>query len=316
MKVVITGGAGFVGSNFVRELADGNLSLKPSSISVIDKITYAGKKENIQDLISAGKVDFFQTDICDYESVSQIIDSADYLINFAAESHVDRSIASASEFVRTNILGTQILLDVVLASERPIRYVQISTDEVYGSISEGSWDEECPLKPNSPYAASKAAADLLVLSYVKTHGIDAVITRCSNNYGPYQFPEKAIPLFISQLLAAKKIPLYGDGLNKREWIHVLDHCRGIDLVALNGEPGQVYNIGSGIEMTNLDLAQRIINFMHLTNESIEFVEDRKGHDQRYSVSWEKIESRLGYRPHMDFDEGLNETIAWYLNQAD
>jgi dTDP-glucose 4,6-dehydratase len=311
MKVVVTGGAGFIGSNFVRAMAEGRYNLKPSRLEVIDKLTYAGNVDNIEDLIEDGKVHFHKIDICDYDSVYEIANDADYIFNFAAESHVDRSIANAHEFIQTNVLGTQVLLDVTLNATTKPRFIQISTDEVYGSIASGSWDESYPLKPNSPYAASKAAAELLVRAYVKTHGLDAVITRCSNNYGKYQFPEKVIPFFIQQIIQGKKIPIYGDGLNTREWIHVLDHCRGIALVAELSQKGAIYNIGSGYELTNLELAEKILSIMGADSSSKEFVQDRKGHDLRYSVNWEKIKNDMGFVPEIDFDQGLVETISWY-----
>jgi dTDP-glucose 4,6-dehydratase len=312
MKVVVTGGAGFIGSNFVRAMTEGGYDLKPSRLEVIDKLTYAGNVENISDLISEGKVKFHKIDICDYDSVFEIANDADYIFNFAAESHVDRSIANAHEFVQTNVLGTQALLDVALNSNKKPRFIQISTDEVYGSIPTGSWDESYPLEPNSPYAASKAAAELLVRAYVNTHGLDAVITRCSNNYGKYQFPEKAIPFFIHQIIQGKKIPIYGDGSNTREWIHVLDHCRGIALAAELGQKGEIYNIGSSYELTNIELAEKILSIMGVDSTSIEFVEDRKGHDLRYSLNWEKIKNDLGFVPEIDFEKGLSETISWYM----
>jgi dTDP-glucose 4,6-dehydratase len=315
MKVVITGGAGFIGTNFVRALAKGEYELPASSIHVIDKLTYAGRYENISDLVEKGAIYFHHGDISDFEFVSSIVSDADVVINFAAESHVDRSIESAREFIISNILGAQTLLDCIIQASKKVRFVQISTDEVYGSIIEGSWDESYPLQPNSPYAASKAAADMLVMSYVRTHNIDAVITRCSNNYGPYQFPEKAIPLFITSLLAGKQIPIYGDGSNIREWIHVSDHCRGIELVARRGASGEIYNIGSGFEISNLGLAKKLLEKMKLPADRISFVVDRKGHDKRYSLSIEKIKTSLGFQPSVAFEDGIASTLKWYKSRV-
>jgi dTDP-glucose 4,6-dehydratase len=314
MKVVITGGAGFIGTNFVRALANGEYETKASAIHVVDKLTYAGKYENISDLVQDKKIFFHHGDISNPDFVTPVIRNSDLVINFAAESHVDRSIESAREFVVTNVLGTQTLLDALMLSGKKSRFVQISTDEVYGSISTGSWDENYPLAPNSPYAASKAAADMIVLSYVRTHDIDAMITRCSNNYGPYQFPEKAIPLFITNLLEGKNLPIYGDGSNVREWIHVSDHCRGIALVARGGVKGEVYNIGSSYEISNLELAQILLKRMNFQEDKISFVKDRKGHDKRYSLAWSKIQTELSFEPKVNFESGIQETIAWYKSR--
>jgi len=314
MKVVITGGAGFIGTNFVRALAHGEYETKASAIHVLDKLSYAGKYENIIDLVQEKKIFFHHGDISDADFVRPIIKNSDLIINFAAESHVDRSIKSAREFVVSNVLGTLTLLDALLISGKKTRFVQISTDEVYGSISTGSWDEKYPLAPNSPYAASKAAADMIVLSYVRTHDIDAVITRCCNNYGPYQFPEKAIPLFITNLLDGKNIPIYGDGSNVREWIHVSDHCRGIELVAREGSKGEVYNIGSSYEISNLELAHILLETMDFPVDKISFVKDRKGHDKRYSLVWTKIRTNLGFEPQIKFESGIQETISWYKSR--
>jgi dTDP-glucose 4,6-dehydratase len=314
MKVVVTGGAGFIGSNFVREMAEGRYNIKPSSLEVIDKLTYAGNIENINDLIADSKVKFHKVDICDYNLVFDIAKDADYIFNFAAESHVDRSITNAHEFIQTNVVGTQVLLDVALNANKRTRFIQISTDEVYGSILSGSWDETYPLEPNSPYAASKAAAELLVRAYVHTHGLDAVVTRSCNNYGKYQFPEKAIPYFIQKVIRGMKIPIYGDGSNIREWIHVLDHCRGIALAAYLGQKGEIYNIGSGYELTNLELAKMILSNMGVDSTSLEFVQDRKGHDHRYSLNWDKIKNHLGFEPEIDFEQGLFDTVTWYVSR--
>jgi dTDP-glucose 4,6-dehydratase len=235
------------------------------------------------------------------------------VINFAAESHVDRSINSAAEFVSTNVAGVQVLLDAIKASGRNIRFVQVSTDEVYGSIESGSWDENSPLLPNSPYSASKAGGELLARAYHRTHGMDVVITRCSNNYGTHHFPEKLIPLFITNLLEGKKVPVYGNGKNVRDWLHVDDHCRGIHAALMQGKSGEVYNIGGGRELTNLEITHLILEAMGADESSIEYVEDRKGHDLRYSVDWSKINRELGYEPQVKFEDGLRDTIEWYRN---
>jgi dTDP-glucose 4,6-dehydratase len=308
MKLLITGGAGFIGSNFIKR----QLSLNPlgaSEIKVLDKLTYAGNINNFTESELA-QFQFVKGDICDPSLVAKLVKEVDIVINFAAESHVDRSIAGASEFVTTNTLGTQILLENSVKSDIQ-KFVQISTDEVYGSIEEGSWDEESPLLPNSPYSASKASADLLVRSYNRTFGLDTSITRCSNNYGPFQFPEKVIPLFVTNLLQNLQIPIYGTGLNVRDWLHVNDHCRGIELVTKSGRAGEVYNIGGGRELTNNEITSLILEAMGADESSIEYVKDRKGHDLRYSVDWTKINRELGYEPQIRFEDGLKETIQWY-----
>ena len=307
MKLFVTGGAGFIGSNFVKRQIHTN-PLGVSEIVVLDKLTYAGNLANFSD--SERKLfTFIEGDICDQALVNRIMKQTDIAINFAAESHVDRSISDASAFVMTNVLGTQTLLDA--SAKAGIRkFVQVSTDEVYGSIREGSWDEENPLLPNSPYAASKAGADLLVRSYHKTFNLEVNITRCSNNYGPYQYPEKAIPLFITNILRGKKIPIYGSGLNVRDWIHVDDHCRGIETVVNSGKSGEIYNIGGGTEMTNIAVAQKILEEMATPMNGIEFVEDRLGHDLRYSVMTNKIEG-IGFFPSVKFSDGIKSTIRFY-----
>jgi len=310
MRVLVTGGAGFIGSNFVRMVAGGNFK-EISSVQVLDKLTYAGVLENLKDVSSILSYDFSQGDVCDHELVGDLINDVDAVINFAAESHVDRSISGAADFVQTNIVGVQVLLDAIKASGRKIRFLQVSTDEVYGSIEEGSWTEDFPLLPNSPYSASKASGELLARSYNKTHGMDVVITRCSNNYGTHHFPEKLIPLFITNLLEGKKVPVYGTGKNIRDWLHVDDHCRGIYQVLINGTPGEVYNIGGGRELTNNEITRLILEAMGADDSSIEYVKDRKGHDLRYSVDWTKINRELGYEPKVKFEDGLKETIEWY-----
>jgi len=310
MRLLATGAAGFIGSNFVRMIANGDLR-GISSVTVLDKLTYAGLRKNLEPAESISQYQFIQGDICDSALITDLISKVDMVINFAAESHVDRSISSASDFVQTNIVGVQVLLDAIKASEKKIRFLQVSTDEVYGSIEDGSWTEEWPLLPNSPYSASKAAGELLARSYNRTHGLDVVITRCSNNYGTHHFPEKLIPLFITNLIEGKKVPIYGTGKNVRDWLHVDDHCRGIYEVLINGRSGEVYNIGGGRELTNNEITRLILDAMGADESSIEYVIDRKGHDLRYSVDWKKINHELGYEPQVKFEDGLQETIQWY-----
>jgi dTDP-glucose 4,6-dehydratase len=308
MRLLVTGGAGFIGSNYIRMLVNGELK-GISKIIVLDKLTYSGNKQNLIDLDSSS-YEFVQGDICDTDLVLKLSKQVDAIVNFAAESHVDRSIDSSREFIQTNVLGTHTLLESARKSNVEI-FLQVSTDEVYGSIAEGSWDEDFPLKPNSPYAASKASADLISQAYYRTYGMDVRITRCSNNYGPYQYPEKVIPLFITNLIQDKKVPLYGQGLNVRDWLHVADHCRGIHLVLTKGKPGDVFNIGGGRELSNLELTRVILEAMAASEERIEEVVDRLGHDFRYSLNIEKITNQLGYKPEVDFEEGISQTIEWY-----
>ena len=310
MRLLVTGAAGFIGSNFVRMIAKGELE-KITHVSVLDKLTYAGVKANLASAESFSSYTFYEGDICDPILVTKLLEDVNVVINFAAESHVDRSIAGASDFVQTNIVGVQVLLDAIKASERDIRFLQVSTDEVYGSIESGSWTEDWPLQPNSPYSASKAGGELLARSYHRTHGLDVVITRCSNNYGTYHFPEKLIPLFITNLIEGKKVPVYGNGINVRDWLHVDDHCRGIYAALMNGKSGEVYNIGGGRELTNNEITILILEAMGADESSIEYVEDRKGHDLRYSVDWTKINRELGYEPKVKFEDGLRDTIQWY-----
>ena len=308
MKLLVTGGAGFIGSNFIKRQISENV-LGASEIRVLDKLTYAGNLKNFTKF-ELKQFEFVQGDICDSSLVAKLVKGADIIVNFAAESHVDRSISSASDFVVTNTLGTQVLL------ENSVKYglqkfVQVSTDEVYGSIDEGSWDEDCPLLPNSPYSASKAGADLLVRAYNRTFGLNTNITRCSNNYGPFQYPEKAIPLFTTNLLQNREIPMYGTGSNVRDWLHVNDHCRGIEMVIQKGRSGEIYNIGGGTELSNLQLAEAILAILGKDRSKISFVSDRLGHDKRYSVNIKKISTELGYLPETDFQEGLKTTIDFY-----
>ena len=313
MRILVTGGAGFIGSNFVRQIIDGTYS-GFSAVTVLDKLTYAGTLTNLSEL-PADSFEFVKGDICDSELVGRLVNEHDLVVNFAAESHVDRSINGARDFVVTNVLGTQTLLDAVKSSNVQT-YLQVSTDEVYGSIAQGSWPETDPLLPNSPYAASKASADLLCRSYFKTHGMDIRVTRCSNNYGRNQFPEKVIPLFVTNLIDNKKVPIYGSGLNIRDWLHVDDHCLGIYLALTKGKAGEIYNIGGGTELTNIDLTKKILRLMGRDESSISYVEDRKGHDIRYSVDISKISRELGYVPQKNWEIGLKETIDWYVaNEA-
>jgi dTDP-glucose 4,6-dehydratase len=285
-----------------------------SSVTVLDKLTYAGSMSNLSQL-PKNSFKFVKGDICDPELVGQLVSENDLVVNFAAESHVDRSIYGARDFINTNVLGTTTLLDAIKSSKIST-YLQVSTDEVYGSIEKGSWPETDPLLPNSPYAASKASADLVCRSYFKTHGLDVRITRCSNNYGRNQFPEKVIPLFVTNLIDNQKVPVYGSGLNVRDWLHVDDHCFGIFLALTKGKAGEIYNIGGGTELSNVQLTMKILSLMGRDETSIEYVDDRKGHDLRYSVDISKISNELGYSPKIDWEEGLRETINWYIeNEA-
>jgi dTDP-glucose 4,6-dehydratase len=313
MRLLVTGGAGFIGSNYIRMLVDGELK-GISKIIVLDKLTYSGNKQNLIDLDSSS-YEFIQGDICDTDLVSKLSKQVDAIVNFAAESHVDRSIDSSKVFIQTNVSGTHTLLESARKNNLTI-FLQVSTDEVYGSISEGSWDENFPLQPNSPYAASKASADLISQAYHRTYGMDVRITRCSNNYGPYQYPEKVIPLFITNLIEGKKVPLYGQGLNIRDWLHVTDHCRGIHLVLTKGKSGDVFNIGGGRELSNIELTRIILQAIGASEESIERVADRLGHDFRYSLSIEKITKQLGYKPVVDFESGISQTIKWYKSNQE
>ena len=310
MRLLVTGAAGFIGSNFARMISNDILQ-GISKVIVLDKLTYAGLKTNLDEAQKISSYSFVEGDICDSNLVTSLLEEVDFVVNFAAESHVDRSISGAADFVQTNIVGVQVLLDAIKASGRKIRFLQVSTDEVYGSIESGSWTEEWPLLPNSPYSASKASGELLARSYNRTHGMDVVITRCSNNYGTHHFPEKLIPLFITNLIEGKKVPVYGNGENVRDWLHVDDHCRGIYSVLMHGRSGEVYNIGGGRELTNNEITSLILNAMGADETSIEYVEDRKGHDLRYSVDWTKINRELGYEPQVKFEDGLRETIQWY-----
>jgi len=313
LRVVVTGGAGFIGSNFIRYILGSDRRYR---IINIDKLSYSGNPENLRDIEDSDRYIFIKGDICDPGVLRGI--EFDAIVNFAAESHVDRSILDAQPFIKTNVLGTQNLLDEAL--NRDCIFVQISTDEVYGSIEQGSFTEDSSLMPNSPYAASKASADLLVRAYVRTHGIRAIITRCSNNYGPYQFPEKLLPLIIVNALQRKPIPVYGDGMNVRDWIFVEDHCRAIETLILRGEPGEIYNIGARQTHKNIDMVKMLLGIVSdeagINEEElhtlIRFVEDRKGHDRRYSIDPSKIERHTGWRPLVSLEEGLRKTVRWYI----
>ncbi|MFE9253554.1 dTDP-glucose 4,6-dehydratase [Streptomyces sp. NPDC006879] len=311
MNILVTGGAGFIGSQFVRALLLGDLpSGAGAQVTVLDNLTYSGNQANLAPVADRSGYTFVQGDIRDGATVDEVMRGQDVVVHFAAESHVDRSINDASPFVTTNVLGTQVLLDA--AKRHGVgRFVHVSTDEVYGSIAEGSWTEDWPLAPNSPYSASKAGSDLLALSYHRTHGMDVVVTRCSNNYGHYHFPEKMIPLFTTNLLDGRKVPLYGEGLNIRDWLHVSDHCRGIEMVLRGGRAGEVYHIGGGTEVTNKELTAMLLDACGAGWEMVEHVEDRKGHDLRYSLSIAKIQEELGYMPEVSFADGLAATVQWY-----
>jgi dTDP-glucose 4,6-dehydratase len=314
LRVLITGGAGFVGSNFAHLL----IRLHPDyKILNLDKLTYAGNLQNLSDLETNPNYSFHKGDICDSRCVEELLrGGVDAVIHFAAESHVDRSIADARAFIETNVQGTYTLLDVARRLKIP-RFVHVSTDEVYGSMApEESASEETTLAPNSPYAASKAASDLLVRSFWKTYRFPAIITRASNNYGPYQFPEKLIPLMITNALEGKTLPVYGDGMNERDWIFVEDHCRAIDCVLHEGRAGEVYNIGFGKPAPNLEIVRRLLRILGKSEELIEFVVDRPGHDRRYALDTKKITSELGWKPEVDLATGLLRTVEWYRNHSD
>jgi len=314
-NLLITGGAGFIGSNFIRYFLK-----KYSDCSIInmDKLTYAGNLENLRVVENDKNYIFVRGSICNKELVDYMFSEhrIDCVVNFAAESHVDRSILGPDIFVETNVKGTQILLDVA-RSYSVEKFVQISTDEVYGELGEtGYFTEETPLAPNSPYSASKASADMLCRSYFRTYGLPVVITRCSNNYGPYQFPEKLIPLMIYKASNNEKLPVYGDGANVRDWIHVFDHCRAIDTVLRSGKAGEVYNIGGNSERQNIEIVGTIIERLGKSDDLIQFVKDRPGHDKRYAVDTFKIERELGWKPEYSFEEGIDKTIEWYLENTE
>jgi len=318
MRILVTGGAGFIGSAFTRNvLADNYSGLEGAQVTVLDKLTYAGNLANLESVSGFDRYQFVHGDICDAELAAKLVAEADAVVHFAAESHVDRSILGGADFVLTNVLGTQTLLQAALNTTLT-KFVHVSTDEVYGSIDEGSWDELRPLEPNSPYSASKASSDLIARAYARTHDVPVAITRCSNNYGPYQFPEKVIPLFVTNLMDGRSVPLYGEGANVRDWLHVEDHCRGIALVLTDGRPGEIYNIGGGTELTNAELTYKLIAATGRDESYIERIHDPRGggHDRRYSVDISKIHDELGYSPLVPFEQGLAETIAWYRDNRE
>jgi dTDP-glucose 4,6-dehydratase len=310
MRILVTGGAGFIGSHYVRTvLAGGYPGCAGASVTVLDKLTYSGNLANLDPVAGDPRLTFVRGDIGDPELLAGLVPGHDLVLNFAAETHVDRSISGAAPFVATNVAGAQTLMQACLDAGIP-RVVQVSTDEVYGSIASGSWAESAPLDPNSPYSAAKAGGDLIARSYHRTHGLNVVITRCCNNYGPYQYPEKVIPLFITRLLDGLTVPLYGDGGNVREWVHVDDHCRGIQLAAERGEPGGLYHIGGDAELTNKELTSMLLDACGAGWESVEYVADRKGHDRRYSLDDSALRG-LGYAPQTGFADGLAQTVRWY-----
>jgi dTDP-glucose 4,6-dehydratase len=314
LKILVTGGAGFIGSNFIRYF----LRTYPESTVVnLDKLTYAGNLDNLSDLQAHPGYHFIRGDICDADCVRDILaQPIDAVVHFAAESHVDRSIADAREFIRTNVQGTYTLLESSRRAKLP-RFLHISTDEVYGTLPPAEFaDEQSPLQPNSPYAASKAASDLLVRSFWQTYRFPALLTRSVNNYGPYQFPEKLIPLMITNALEGKPLPVYGDGLNERDWIFVEDHCRALDRLLHSGRPGETYNVGYGPPVTNLNVVRSLLRILHKSEDQIKFVEDRPGHDRRYALDSRKIRRALGWEPTMTFEEGLLRTVEWYRSHAD
>ncbi len=311
MRVLVTGGAGFIGSQFVRSALSGHYpGLAGAQLTVLDKLTYSGTLTNLAGHLDDPRLRFVQGDIADPACVAEAMADVDQVVHFAAESHVDRSIASARDFVVTNVVGTETLL--AAAKERRVeRFVHVSTDEVYGSIETGSWCEGQPLAPRSPYSASKAGSDLLALAYAQTHGLPVVVTRCSNNYGPHQFPEKVIPLFVTNLLDGLPVPLYGDGLHVRDWLHVDDHCRGIELVRAGGRVGEVYHIGGGTELSNRELVKALLSAVGADWSSVRDVPDRLGHDRRYSLDISRIRDELGYEPRTSLEVGLEATVEWY-----
>ncbi len=311
MKILLTGGAGFVGSNFVRMALEDRLpGLEGAAITVLDALTYSGNPANLASVAEHPRYAFVHGDIRDIGLLDRIMPGVDAVVHLAAESHVDRSVRDASIFVETNVVGTQRLLDAALRHDVR-RFVHISTDEVYGSIAEGAWTEQSPLEPNSPYSASKAGSDLLARSYHRTHGLDVRITRCSNNYGPFQFPEKLVPLFVTNLIDGIDVPLYGDGEHVRDWLHVDDHCRGIALVLTGGRPGEVYNIGGGTELSNRRLTELLLVATGRDWSAVERAIDRKGHDRRYAVDDAKIAAELGYAPQVPFEQGIADVVEWY-----
>jgi dTDP-glucose 4,6-dehydratase len=307
MRLAITGGAGFIGSNFVHRILSAHRDWK---LLVVDKLTYAGNLLNLESALQSGRCDFAQLDICSPE-VLDLLRGCDAVVHFAAESHVDRSIEDAADFVRTNVDGTHHLIECSRKAGVS-RFIHVSTDEVYGSLPEhGEFTEESSIQPNSPYAATKAASDLLMLAYVRTHNFPAIVTRCSNNYGPYQFPEKFIPLMIARAMGGNSLPVYGKGVNVRDWLHVNDHCDALEVILMRGRIGEIYNIGGGCEMRNIDVARLILRSLGQPETLIEFVKDRPGHDLRYALNCEKLSRETGWKAKVSFEHGLAETIEWY-----
>ena len=307
VEVLVTGGAGFIGSNFVRYALQHHPDWR---VTTLDKLTYAGRKENLHDVMHHARHAFVHGDICDAPLAGPLVEQSNIVVHFAAETHVDRSIMAAGEFIRTDVEGTFVLLEAARRAPGLTRFIQISTDEVYGSVATGESKETDELKPRNPYSASKAGADRLAYSYFATYNVPVIVTRASNNYGPYQFPEKLIPLFVTNLIDNIPVPLYGDGLNIRDWLHVLDHCSGLDLVIEKGVNGEVYNIGGGNQVKNVDLTHRILQLLDKPTSLITRVEDRLGHDRRYALDTTKLRS-LGWAPQYSFDTGLRDTVAWY-----
>ncbi|MGI5288130.1 dTDP-glucose 4,6-dehydratase [Nonomuraea polychroma] len=311
MRILVTGGAGFIGSNFARRALTGAYpELDVTGLVVLDKLTYAGTLASLAPVADDPRLTFVRGDVCDAALLDKLLRDVALVVHCAAETHVDRSIESSADFVMTNVVGTQTVLESALRAGVE-KVVHVSTDEVYGSMESGSWTEDHRLDPNSPYSASKAASDLLALAFARTHGLPVSVTRCSNNYGPYQFPEKIIPLFLTHLMEGRTVPLYGDGRHVREWIHVDDHCLGIALVATKGQAGHVYNIGGATELTNLELTRALLDICRADWSSVRFVTDRKGHDRRYSLDSSKITKELGFRPRVTFGEGLARVARWY-----
>ena len=310
MKLLITGGAGFIGSNFVHHIIK---TYSDYEVTNLDALTYAGNLENLKDLADDPRHTFVKGDICDKELVEKLAENVDIIVHFAAESHVDRSILDSGAFVRTNVIGTHVLLEA--ARKRNLRFHHVSTDEVFGSLSpaDPAFNENTPYDPRSPYSASKAASDHLVRAYYHTHGLPITISNCSNNYGPYHFPEKLIPLIITNLMEGKKIPIYGDGMQVRDWLHVQDHCRAIDTIIYKGKIGETYCIGGNGEKPNIEIARTILSAMGLGEDMIEYVEDRKGHDRRYAIDFSKIKNELGWTPQVKFEDGIAQTIEWFKN---
>jgi dTDP-glucose 4,6-dehydratase len=317
MRVFVTGGAGFIGSQYVRELlTDGYPAFAGAEVTVFDKLTYAGNLANLAPVADSSRYRFVRGDICSAADLDQALPGHDVLVNFAAESHVDRSITGAADFVQTNVLGAQQVFDAALRHGIG-RVVHISTDEVYGSIADGAWTEDHVLEPNSPYSAAKAGSDLIARAYARSYGLDISVTRCSNNYGPYQFPEKVVPLFVTNLLDGAKVPLYGEGDNVRDWLHVADHCRGIQLVVEKGLPGEFYNIGGGRELSNRELTEKLLEATGRDWSYVQEISDPRGggHDLRYAIDYRKL-GALGYQPRIGFEQGLAQTVRWFRDNRE